>query len=329
MGVLDKKLFLADLQARLDAFVPANDARRILEQAADVLSGYDLTAATPAEGGHDESESMIRLFLDAKGVEGRSRQTLSQYGYVLRGMRKGVGVPIDKITVHHLRSWLMQEKERGVSLRTLEGYRYVMSSFFGWLWREEIIPKNPTVNLQPIKHQKVIRKPFSPEEIERLKEAALTTRDKTILAVLLSTGCRISEICQLDVLDIDLAARAVTVLGKGNKERRVYLDDVAVMYLKRYFRERTDDSPALFTGKGSDRLTPGGVRYMLGQLEARSGVENVHPHRFRRTLATSLISHGMAIQEVAAILGHDKIDTTMTYIYLDQSAVESAYRKFA
>lgn len=329
MGVLDKKLFLADLQARLDAFVPANDARRILEQAADVLSGYDLTAATPAEGGHDESESMIRLFLDAKGVEGRSRQTISQYGYVLRGMRKGVGVPIDKITVHHLRSWLMREKERGVSLRTLEGYRYVMSSFFGWLWREEIIPKNPTVNLQPIKHQKVIRKPFSPEEIERLKEAALTTRDKTILAVLLSTGCRISEICQLDVLDIDLAARAVTVLGKGNKERRVYLDDVAVMYLRRYFRERTDDSPALFTGKGSDRLTPGGVRYMLGQLEARSGVENVHPHRFRRTLATSLISHGMAIQEVAAILGHDKIDTTMTYIYLDQSAVESAYRKFA
>ena len=160
MGVLDKKLFLADLQARLDDFVPANDARRILEQAADVLSGYDLTAATPAEGGHDESESMIRLFLDAKGVEGRSRQTISQYGYVLRGMRKGVGVPIDKITVHHLRSWLMREKERGVSLRTLEGYRYVMSSFFGWLWREEILPKNPTVNLQPIKHQKVIRKPL-------------------------------------------------------------------------------------------------------------------------------------------------------------------------
>lgn len=329
MGVLDKKLFLADLQARLDAFVPANDARRILEQAADVLSGYDLTAATPAEGGHDESESMIRLFLDAKGVEGRSRQTISQYGYVLRGMRKGVGVPIDKITVHHLRSWLMREKERGVSLRTLEGYRYVMSSFFGWLWREEILPKNPTVNLQPIKHQKVIRKPFSPEEIERLKEAARTTRDKTILAVLLSTGCRISEICQLDVLDIDLAARAVTVLGKGNKERRVYLDDVAVMYLRRYFRERTDDSPALFTGKGSDRLTPCGVRYMLGQLEARSGVENVHPHRFRRTLATNLIAHGMAIQEVAAILGHDKIDTTMTYVYIDQRAVENAYRKFA
>lgn len=329
MGVLDKKLFLADLQTRLDDFVPANDARRILEQAADVLSGYDLTAATPAEGGHDESENMIRLFLDAKGVEGRSRQTISQYGYVLRGMRQGVGVPIDKITVHHLRSWLMREKERGVSLRTLEGYRYVMSSFFGWLWREEILPKNPTVNLQPIKHQKMLRKPFSPEEIERLKEAALTTRDKAILAVLLSTGCRISEICQLDVLDIDLAARAVTVLGKGNKERRVYLDDVAVMYLRRYFRERTDDSPALFTGKGSDRLTPCGVRYMLGQLEERSGVENVHPHRFRRTLATNLISHGMAIQEVAAILGHDKIDTTMTYVYIDQRAVENAYRKFA
>ena len=189
--------------------------------------------------------------------------------------------------------------------------------------------KNPTANLQPIRKIKAIRKPFSQVEIERMKEAATTTRDKTILAVLLSTGCRISEVCQLDVLDIDMQARAVTVMGKGSKQRRVYLDDVAIMYLKRYFRERTDDSPALFVGKGSARLTPDGVRYALKQIEERSGVENVHPHRFRRTLATALISHGMAIQEVAAILGHDKLDTTMQYVYPDQSAVESSYRKYA
>lgn len=329
MGVLDKKLFLADLQARLDDFVPANDARRIIEQAADVLTGYGITVSPSAGSSEDESESMIRLFLDAKAVEGRSPQTLKQYRYVLGYLRAGVKVPLAKVTVHHLRSWLMQEKERGVSMRTLDGYRYVANSFFGWLWREELIPKNPTVNLQPIRYQKVVRKPFSPEEIERMKEAAETTRDKAILAMLLSTGCRISEICQLDVLDIDMQARAVTVLGKGNKQRRVYVDGVAVMWLKEYFKERMDDSPALFVGKGSSRLTPGGVRYMLHQIGERSGVENVHPHRFRRTRATSLISHGMAIQEVAAILGHDKIDTTMTYTYLDQSAVESSYRKYA
>lgn len=329
MSVLDKKLFLADLQARLDAFIPANTARQIIEQAADVLTSYDLTASPTADGGVDESESLVRLFLDAKAVEGRSEETIKQYGYVLRSLMRGAGVPLSKVTVHHLRSYMMQEKDRGVSLRTLESNRYVFTSFYGWLWREELIAKDPTVNLKPIKHMKVIRKPFSDVEIEQMKEAAKTTRDKAIICLLLATGCRISEVCQLDTIDIDERNRAVTVLGKGNKQRRVYLDDVSIMYLRRYFRERTDSSEALFVGKGSSRLTPDGVRYMLKQIEKETGIENIHPHRFRRTLATNLISHGMPIQEVAAILGHDKVDTTMTYIYLDQSAVEHAYRKFA
>lgn len=329
MGILDKKLFLADLQTRLDDFIPANTARQIIEQAADVLTSYDMSANPSADGGVDESESLIRLFLDAKAVEGRSAQTIKQYGYVLENMRRGVGAPLSKVTVHHLRSFFMRERERGVSMRTLEGYRYVLQSFYGWLWREEIIPKNPTINLQPIRHPKVIRKPFSQVEIEQMKEAARTTRDKAIICFLLATGCRISEMCKLNTLDIDFQARAVTVLGKGNKQRRVYLDDVSILYLHRYFREREDSSEALFVGKGSSRLTPDGVRYMLKQIEKQTGIENVHPHRFRRTLATSLISHGMAVQEVAAVLGHDKLDTTMQYVYIDQRAVENAYRKYA
>lgn len=329
MGILDKKLFLADLQTRLDDFIPANTARQIIEQAADVLTGYGITVNPTAAGGADESESMIKLFLDAKAVEGRSPQTIKQYGYVLKYLRQGVNVPLSKVTVHHLRSYLMREKERGVSMRTLEGYRYVIQSFYGWLWREELISKNPTVNLQPIRHEKVIRKPFSTVEIEKMKEAAKTTRDKAIICFLLATGCRISEMCALNTLDIDFPARAVTVLGKGSKQRRVYLDDVAILYLHRYFREREDTSEALFVGKGSERLTPGGVRYMLKEIEKQTGIENVHPHRFRRTLATSLISHGMAVQEVAAVLGHDKLDTTMQYVYIDQRAVENAYRKYA
>ena len=329
MSLLDKKLYLADLEERLNAYVPANDVRRIIESAADALCSYELETAKEDGAADDDGQNMIKLFLDAKAVEGRSPKTIEQYGYVLNRLRIGVGAPLGRVTVHHLRGWIMREKERGVSLRTLEGYRYVLSSFFGWLHKEELISKNPTANLKPIKVTKVIRKPFSSMEIEQLKEAAKTTRDKAIVAFLLSTGCRISEVCQLNVLDIDMQARAVTVLGKGSKERRVYLDDVAVMYLRRYFRERCDDSEALFVGKGSERLTPDGVRYALKRIEARSGVENVHPHRFRRTLATNLISHGMAIQEVAAILGHDKIDTTMTYVYIDQRSVENAYRKYA
>ena len=327
MPLLDKKLYLAELEERLNAYVPANDVRRIVESAADALTAYDVKAARADGDENDDSKSLIKLFLDAKEVEGRSRQTIQQYSYVLNCLRQGVGAPLTKVTVHHLRSWLMREKERGVSLSTLEGYRYVMSSFFGWCWKEELLAKNPTVNLQPIRKIKTIRKPFSQVEIERMKEAAETTRDKTILAVLLSTGCRISEVCQLDVLDIDMQARAVTVLGKGAKQRRVYLDDVAVMYLKRYFRERTDDSPALFVGKGSSRLTPDGVRYALKQIEARSGVENVHPHRFRRTFATDLWKAGVPVETIRILMGHTNIATTLRYIDIDPCGVKQAFAR--
>lgn len=329
MPLLDKKLYLADLEARLNDFVPANDVRRIIEQAADALMSYDVITMPTDGSTPDDSDSLMKLFLDAKGVEGRSKGTIDHYRYVLGRLKEDTNVPFAKMTVHHLRSWLMAEKDRGISLRTLEGNRYVLTSFFGWAWKEELIPKNPTNNLAQIKQQKVIRKPYSSVELEKLKETAANTRDLAIIAFLLSTGCRISEVCALNVLDIDFRSRSVKVLGKGNKERVVYLDDVCVMYLERYFKERTDDKEALFLGKGTERLTPHGVRAMLKRIEARSGVENVHPHRFRRTLATNLINHGMPIQEVAAVLGHDKIDTTMRYVYIDQRNVENAYRKYA
>lgn len=329
MALLDKKLYLADLETRLNAFVPANDVRRIIEQAADVLVAYDV-ATLPQDGSvPDDTDNLVKLFLDVKGVEGRSAATIDHYRYVLGRLKEDAGVPFSKLTVHHLRSWLMREQERGISLRTLEGNRYVFTSFFGWAWKEELIPKNPTVNLAPIKQAKVIRKPYSAVELEKLKSAAQSSRDLAVIAFLLSTGCRISEACALDVLDVDFRGRRVTVLGKGNKQRVVYLDDVCVMYLNQYLRERSDSEAALFLGKGTDRMTPGGIRAMLKRIEARSGVENVHPHRFRRTLATNLINHGMPIQEVAAVLGHDKIDTTMKYVYIDQRNVENAYRKYA
>lgn len=213
--------------------------------------------------------------------------------------------------------------------RTLEGYRTVFSSFFGWLYKEKLIQDNPCANLGPIKHMKKVRVPYSEVELEKLKEACQTVRDKTIIYFLLSTGCRISEICGLDRDDIDFMTLECTVLGKGNKERTVFLDDITAMMLKRYLAERKDNSPALFIGKGSERMTPGGVRFRLKTIAERAGVQNVHPHRFRRTLATNLIDRGMPIQEVASILGHDNINTTMTYVYIKKENVKNAYRKYA
>jgi site-specific recombinase XerD len=231
--------------------------------------------------------------------------------------------------VYHLRRWLADEKARGISDRTLEGDRQVFSSYFGWLHREGLIASNPVGNLGAIKYQKKEKDIFSDTDIERMKFGAACVRDRAIVHFLRATGCRISEMTQLNRDDVDFANLECRVLGKGNKERTVYLDAVAAMVLQSYLKSRTDACPALFIGKGSDRLTPGGVRFMLSKLGQSSQVQHVHPHKFRRTTATNLIRHGMPIQEVAAILGHDKLDTTMQYVVLDKSIIKSSYQKYA
>lgn len=328
MPLLDKKLLLADIEKSLGEIETVKNVQRIVEAVADALASYDVEAL-PSEDDRTEDENLLELFFSAKVVEGRSKGTIEQYRYTLEALKKELGVPFSKVTVHHLRTYLMREKERGVSLSTLEGKRYVYKSFFGWCWREELLEKDHTVNLKPIRQVKVIRKPFTEVEVEKLKTAAKTVRDRAIICFLLATGCRISEMCGLNRDSIDFQNKRVTVFGKGSKERRVYIDDIVIMYLHQYFKERADSMPALFVGKGSARLTPDGVRFMLGQLSKDTGIENVHPHRFRRTLASTLIAHGMAVQEVAAILGHEKLDTTMEYVYLNQQNIESSYRKYA
>ena len=164
-----------------------------------------------------------------------------------------------------------------------------------------------------------------------MKRGCQTLRDRAIICFLLSTACRISEMVNLNVNDVDLVNLECKVLGKGDKERIVYLDSVTGMLLNEYFNLRTDNSEALFVGLRSDkeRITPGGVRIMLKRLEKMTGVAHIHPHKFRRTKATDLIKHGMPIQEVAAILGHEKIDTTMEYIVIDNSMIKSSYKKYA
>ena len=274
-------------------------------------------------------DDLLRAFLDAKRLEGRSEKTIYGYRRIIERMLESVKVPTYEISIYNLRSYLMQERNRGISDVTLEGNRNVFSSFFGWLYKEKLIQDNPCANLGPIKHIKKIRVPFSEVEIEMLKEACKTARDKALISFLLATGCRISEVCNLNRDDIDYQNLECTVLGKGNKERTVFLDDITAMLLKRYLAERTDDMPALFIGKGTERLAPGGVRFRLNEIADRAGVQNVHPHRFRRTLATNLIDRGMSIQEVASILGHENINTTMTYVYINKENVKNAYRKYA
>ncbi len=330
MTVQDKEQLVNNVTAEIGEFLTVVQTNKVKETLANELQSYDVVALTPGEVDTD-SMNMLQFFLDAKRTEGRSEGTINRYSYHLEKLLFAIGVPIKQITVYHLRAYLMEEKKRGLSDRSLEGIRSIMSSFFGWLWKENLLPINPCGNIAPIKCRKEIRLPFSAVELEKLKSGCTNARDKAIVYFLLGTGARISEVCALNRDDVDFQKMECMVLGKGNKERTVYFDSVTAMVLRSYLLKRTDESPALFSGNRknrSDRLTPHGVRGMLNHLGERAGVENVHPHRFRRTLATNLIDHGMPIQEVSSILGHENINTTMKYVFVDKNNVKNSYRKY-
>ena len=326
MSIASKQMFLEAVEKQLGEILTASDTRQAMRKVTDVLSDYDLELVVKRNA---DSNDCLKAFIDAKKIEGRSEKTIKRYEYILGRFFEAVGISSREVTTYHIRGYLMDNKERGLADRSLEGIRSVMSSYFGWLWKEGLIERNPCANVGAIKCAKKIRLPYSSEDIERLKEMCGTIRDKAIISFLLSTGCRVSEVCALNRDDVDLNSLECKVLGKGNKERTVYFDKVTAMLLNRYILTRDDISPALFIGKGSKRLTAQGMRYMLKKVSEKANVENVHPHRFRRTLATNLIDRGMPIQEVAAVLGHDKIDTTTDYIYIEKENVKSAYRKYA
>ena len=324
---LETKVTLVDeMKEKLSDLLTANDLTTVLGLLTDELGNYDVTRLTDYE---PEEDDLLSAYIDALTVQGRSVKTIERYRYTIGKLNAATKVPTRRITVHHLRRYLLDEKERGLSDRTLEGMRQVFSGYFNWLQREGLIDKNPTANLGAIHYAKKQKEILSEADIEVLKFECKNTRDRAIVCFLRATGCRISEVTGLNRDDVDLVNMKCRVLGKGNKERTVFLDQIAAMTLQKYLDGRTDLCPALFIGKGTSRLKPGGVRSMLNKVACKAGVNHVHPHKFRRTMATNLIKHGMAIQEVAAILGHDKLDTTMEYVVLDTEGIKHEYQKFA
>lgn len=269
----------------------------------------------------------LKDFINAKSVEGRSEKTTERYQYILEKFLADTGVSPEAVTASHIRGFLMDEKSRGISDTSLEGTRSIISSFYTWMLKEGIISSNPCSNIGTIKCKKKIFPPFSDSDIKKLKNSCITSRDQALVCFLASTGARISEVCALNRSDIDFKEGECKVLGKGNKERIVYFDESTATALHNYFKERKDNSPALFAGHGTDRIEPHGVRFMLNALGKRAGVEHVHPHRFRRTLATSLNEDGMQIQDIAFLLGHENITTTTRYITTKQENVKAAYKK--
>lgn len=297
------------------------------------LNSYEIQERTTEVAVIDDSpDAMLSKFIATKRIEGKSEGTIQRYHDACYMMIHTLCKPLYEITTYDLRYYLASYKaQRKVSNRTLDGLRRCFSSFFGWLSAEGLIGRNPCAALSQIKYTKVVKKPYTGPEMERLKQACTSIRDLALLEFLYASGCRVSEVVRLNRSDINFLSRDAIVLGKGNKERTIYLTPVALMHLTDYLNSRKDNNPCLFASLKApyDRLSKAGIETALKMIGKRAGVENVHPHRYRRTLATNLLDRGANIQDVAAILGHADLKTTQIYCYISQANVQAAYRRYA
>lgn len=277
------------------------------------------------------NEDYQQLFLNSKKVEGCSERTLLYYGVTLTHFFKSVNEPARKITTERIRMYLAEYQQiNGCSNATVDNVRRNISSFFSWMEEEDHILKSPMHRIHKIKTVKQVKEVISDETIEKLRDGCRCSRDLAILDLLYSTGMRVGELVRLNISDVDFEERECIVFGKGDKQRRVYFDAKAKLHLLDYLAERNDDNPALFVTLDSPhaRLKISGVEIRLRELGRSVGTERVHPHKFRRTMATRAIDKGMPIEQVQKILGHSQIDTTMQYAIVNQNNVKTAHRKF-
>lgn len=277
------------------------------------------------------SENSVAAFVAAKRIEGCSEKTLAYYQNTIQAMISGIGKAAQQITTEDLRAYLTEyQNEHKISRVTIDNIRRILSSFFSWLEDEDYIVKSPVRRIHKVKTAKIIKETYTDEALELMRDNAPSLRDLAIIDLLASSGMRVGELVTLNRDDINFAERECVVFGKGDKERLVYFDARTKIHLQNYLAGRDDNNSALFVSLKfpHDRLQIGGVEAMLRGLGRQLNLTKVHPHKFRRTLATSAIDKGMPIEQVQQLLGHQKIDTTMHYAMVKQQNVKNAHRKY-
>lgn len=278
-----------------------------------------------------KNEEYLQLFLDAKKIEGCSERTLQYYRVTLEKMFQFISSAVRKITTEEIRKYLVEyQKINNCSKVTVDNIRRNISSFFSWLEEEDYILKSPMKRIHKIKTKQQVKETISDEAIEKLRDNCKCSRDLAIIDLLYSTGIRVGELVNLNISDIDFEARECVVFGKGDKERRVYFDAKAKIHLQQYLKQRRDNNPALFVTLDApyDRLKISGVEVRMRTLGKRLNMLKIHPHKFRRTMATRAIDKGMPIEQVQKILGHSQIDTTMQYVIVNQMNVKTSHQKY-
>ena len=276
------------------------------------------------------NEDYLKLFLDAKSVEGCSERTIDYYRKTIEHLISTINTPVRKITTEEMREYLADyQKINDCSNVTVDNIRRNISSFFSWLEEEDYILKSPMKRIHKIKTKTVVKSVISDETIEKLRDHCIEIRDLAMIDLLYSTGMRVGELVRLNRDDINLESRECIVYGKGDKERRVYFDAKAKVHLRKYLDSRTDDNPALFVTLNAPhkRLKISGVEIRIRELGRSVSIERIHPHKFRRTMATRAIDKGMPIEQVQKILGHSQIDTTMQYAMVNQTNVKNSHQK--
>lgn len=273
----------------------------------------------------------LKMFIDAKRIEGCSMRTLSYYQVTVEHLLSQITCPIRKITTDQIRCYLANyQKRNNCSKVTVDNIRRNISSFFSWLEEEDYILKSPMRRIHKIKTKQAVKEIISDEIIERLRDNCKCLRDLAMIDLLYSTGIRVGELVGLNISDINFEERECVVYGKGDKERRVYFDAKAKLHLQNYIESRVDNNPALFVTLDApyDRIKISGVEIRIRELGRKLDIEKIHPHKFRRTMATRAIDKGMPIEQVQKILGHSQIDTTMKYAIVNQNNVKTSHRRY-
>ena len=323
-----KEKLISDIESQMQKILDNSQLEELHRVLVHCLHGYGFNALAIQT---EEEVDHIGMFIAAKRIEGRSEKSLKYYQSTIGKLVATVGKTVRHITTDDIRGYLADyQTEHGSSKVTIDNIRRILSSFFGWLEDEDYILKSPVRRIHKVKTGKTIKETYTDEELEVMRDSCDESRDVAIIDMLASTGMRVGEMVLLNKDDINFEERECVVFGKGDKERIVYFDARTKLHLQSYLDSRTDDNPALFVSLMAPykRLEIGGIEVRLRKLGKAIGIDKVHPHKFRRTLATMAIDKGMPVEQLQRLLGHQRIDTTLQYAMVKQSNVKIAHRKY-
>ena len=324
-----KNELITDIVQQMLPYLDNSQTKKLQQVLEHALFQYEIIEAVAPS--NDDSENLVNIFIAAKRIEGCSEKTLKYYQTTIDAMINAINKSVRHIQTEDLRFYLTQYQKKNQSSRvTIDNIRRILSSFFAWLEDEDHILKSPVRRIHKVKTGTNIKETYNDEELEKMRDNCTELRDLAIIDMLASTGMRIGEMVLLNRIDINFAEREWVVFGKGDKERLVYFDARTKLHLQNYLDSRIDNNPALFVTIRAPykRIQIGGIEVRLRKIGKMLGITKMHPHKFRRTLATMAIDKGMPIEQLQQLLGHKRIDTTLQYAMVKQSNVKIAHKKY-